>query len=74
MQLNNGMEINEKGHLTISGCDTVTLKNQYGTPLIVKCPFSLISIPLLRRIAYFSFYYAMIPHFVCLVNEMLSPI
>ena len=35
MRLNNGMEINEKGHLTISGCDTVLLKEQYGTPLYV---------------------------------------
>ena len=35
MRLNNGMKINEKGHLTISGCDTVLLKEQYGTPLYV---------------------------------------
>lgn len=35
MYLHNGMEINEKGHLTISGCDTVELKKQYGTPLYV---------------------------------------
>ncbi len=35
MRLNNGMTINEKGHLTISGCDTVLLKEQYGTPLYV---------------------------------------
>ncbi len=35
MRLNNGMKINEKGHLTISGCDTVELKKQYGTPLYV---------------------------------------
>ncbi len=35
MRLNNNMKINEKGHLTISGCDTVLLKEQYGTPLYV---------------------------------------
>ncbi len=35
MVLLNGMDINEKGHLTISGCDTVELKEQYGTPLYV---------------------------------------
>lgn len=35
MRLNNGMKINENGHLTISGCDTVLLKEQYGTPLYV---------------------------------------
>jgi len=35
MHLNSSMEINEKGHLTISGCDTVELKKQYGTPLYV---------------------------------------
>ncbi len=35
MRLNNGMKINENGHLTISGCDTVELKKQYGTPLYV---------------------------------------
>ncbi len=35
MYLHSGMEINEKGHLTISGCDTVELKKQYGTPLYV---------------------------------------
>lgn len=27
--------VNEKGHLTISGCDTVALAEQYGTPLYV---------------------------------------
>ncbi len=35
MNLHYGMEINEEGHLTISGCDTVELKEQYGTPLYV---------------------------------------
>ncbi len=29
------LNINEKGHLTISGCDTVELAQQYGTPLYV---------------------------------------
>jgi diaminopimelate decarboxylase len=29
------LEINEQGHLTISGCDTVALAKQYGTPLYV---------------------------------------
>ena len=35
MNLHYGMDINEKGHLTISGCDTVELAKQYGTPLYV---------------------------------------
>ena len=29
------LSVNEKGHLTISGCDTVALAEQYGTPLYV---------------------------------------
>lgn len=29
------LEINEQGHLSISGCDTVNLAKQYGTPLYV---------------------------------------
>ncbi|HOJ35527.1 MAG TPA: diaminopimelate decarboxylase [Clostridiales bacterium] len=29
------LNVNEKGHLTIGGCDTVELANQFGTPLIV---------------------------------------
>lgn len=35
MRLHAGMEINEQNHLTISGCDTVALAEQYGTPLYV---------------------------------------
>ena len=35
MYLHYGMDINDEGHLTISGCDTVELKKQYGTPLYV---------------------------------------
>ncbi len=35
MRLHNGMDINKKGHLTISGCDTVELAKQYSTPLYV---------------------------------------
>lgn len=35
MNLHYGMTINEDGHLTISGCDTVMLAKQYGTPLYV---------------------------------------
>ena len=35
MNLHYGMGINEEGHLTISGCDTVELAKQYGTPLYV---------------------------------------
>lgn len=35
MNLHYGMEINEDGHLVISGCDTVELARQYGTPLYV---------------------------------------
>ncbi len=29
------LEVNERGHLAISGCDTVELAGQYGTPLYV---------------------------------------
>lgn len=29
------LNVNEKGHLTIGGCDTVELAQQYGTPLFV---------------------------------------
>ena len=29
------LSINEKGHLTIGGMDTVTLAEQYGTPLYI---------------------------------------
>ncbi len=35
MNLHLGMETNENGNLTISGCDTVALAKQYGTPLYV---------------------------------------
>lgn len=35
MNLHYGMKINEDGHLVISGCDTVELARQYGTPLYV---------------------------------------
>lgn len=35
MYLPGTMDINEKGHLTIGGCDTVELAHQYGTPLYV---------------------------------------
>ena len=28
-------DVNEKGHLTIGGCDTVRLAKEYGTPLYV---------------------------------------
>ena len=35
MELRYGMNVNEKGHLTISGCDTVELAQKYGTPLYV---------------------------------------
>ncbi len=35
MRSHDGMDINEKGHLTISGCDTVELAKRYGTPLYV---------------------------------------
>lgn len=33
--LNNNFSVNEKGHLTLSGVDTVELAAQYGTPLYV---------------------------------------
>ena len=29
------LQINEKGHLTIGGCDTVELAETYGTPVYV---------------------------------------
>ncbi|MEE1219396.1 MAG: diaminopimelate decarboxylase [Ruminococcus sp.] len=35
MFVNDCLNINSKGHLTIGGCDTVELANQYGTPLYV---------------------------------------
>lgn len=35
MRLHEGMNVNQEGHLTISGCDTVALAEQYGTPLYV---------------------------------------
>lgn len=33
--ISNCLSVNEKGHLSISGCDTVELAEQYGTPLYV---------------------------------------
>ena len=44
MKLQGTMSINEKGHLEIGGCDTVELKEQYGTPLVVIDEGSLKSI------------------------------
>lgn len=35
MDLHYGLDVNEKGRLTISGCDTVELAQKYGTPLYV---------------------------------------
>lgn len=35
MFVNDCLNINEKGHLTIGGCDTVELAKKYGTPLYV---------------------------------------
>lgn len=35
MFVNDCLNINEKGHLTIGGCDTVELAQKYGTPLYV---------------------------------------
>ena len=35
MRLHYGMDINDKGHLTISGCDAVELAQKYSTPLYV---------------------------------------
>lgn len=35
MFVNDCLNINEKGHLTIGGCDTVDLAKEYGTPLYV---------------------------------------
>lgn len=35
MFVNDCLNVNEKGHLTIGGCDTVELAKKYGTPLYV---------------------------------------
>ena len=35
MYISDSLQINEKGHLTIGGCDTVDLARTYGTPLYV---------------------------------------
>ena len=35
MFVNDCLNVNKKGHLTIGGCDTVELAKQYGTPLYV---------------------------------------
>jgi diaminopimelate decarboxylase len=35
MKLSGTMTVNEKGHLSIGGCDTVDLARQFGTPLYV---------------------------------------
>jgi len=35
MFVSNCLSVNEKGHLTIGGCDTVELAEKYGTPLYV---------------------------------------
>ncbi len=35
MLLHENLSVNEKGHLTICGCDTVELAKEYGTPLYV---------------------------------------
>ena len=35
MYVSDSLRINEKGHLTICGCDTVELAEQFGTPLYV---------------------------------------
>ena len=31
--LHDNLSVNEKGHLTFAGCDTVALAKEYGTPL-----------------------------------------
>ena len=36
IMLHDNLNINEKGHLTIGGIDTVELAGQYGTPLYVS--------------------------------------
>lgn len=35
MFVSEGLNVNEKGHLTVGGCDTVELAKKYGTPLMV---------------------------------------
>ena len=31
------LNVNEKGHLEIGGCDTIDLAEKYGTPLYIVC-------------------------------------
>ena len=35
MYVSDCISVNEKGHLTVGGCDTVELAAQYGTPAYV---------------------------------------
>ena len=35
MYVNDCISVNEKGHLTVGGCDTVELAKEYGTPLYI---------------------------------------
>lgn len=35
MYVSDHLQINEQGHLSIGGCDTVQLAEQFGTPLYV---------------------------------------
>ena len=35
MYVSDCIDVNEKGHLTVGGCDTVSLAEKYGTPLFV---------------------------------------
>lgn len=32
MFVSDGLGVNESGHLTVGGCDTVSLAKKYGTP------------------------------------------
>ncbi len=50
------LSINEKGHLAISGCDTVELAEQYGTPLYVMSEDKIRSV-CRRYISSFQKYY-----------------
>lgn len=50
------LSINEKGHLAISGCDTVELAEQYGTPLYVMSEDEIRSV-CRRYVSSFQTYY-----------------
>lgn len=54
--ISNCLSVNEKGHLVISGCDTVDLAEQYGTPLYVMSEDEIRSV-CRRYVSSFQKYY-----------------